>query len=308
MEQVSEPLSSSASEDSSSKPRQVETNQNAGAEKKSIITWLKSFVQRQSGTEASLRDELEEVLQDHEESGGQISEENAIIKNVLNFSEVKVSDVMTPRLDIRAISHDMALPEIISFILENEHTRLPVYRENMDDVIGFLHIKDLLKYWGDGAEFKVADVLRAIIFVPPSMKIGKLLERMKRERTHMAMVVDEYGGTDGLVTIEDLMEEIVGDIEDEHDDEEEELLRAVAEGVFEVSARIEIEELEEHLGATLRGEDEDFDTVGGYIFTRMGKVPEVGESYESEQDWKFEIISADNRKVDLVKVSRVEKQ
>lgn len=301
MEEAPSSLSGN-SEDSSSKPRQTEAGQNLGADKKTVKTWLRNLL-KPNAAETSLRDELEEVLQDHEESGGEISEENTIIKNVLNFSDVKVSDVMTPRPDIRAISHDLSLNELIAYIIENEHTRMPVYRENMDDVIGFLHIKDLLKYWGDGADFKITDILRAIIFVPPSMRLSKLLERMKRERTHMAIVIDEYGGTDGLVTIEDLMEEIVGDIEDEHDDEEDELLKAADDGSYQVNARLEVEELEEQLNISLRMEDEDFDTVGGFIFTRMGKVPEVGEIYQDETGVKFEILSADNRKIDWVKVS-----
>ena len=289
-------------EDSSSKPRQV----NSGAEKKSIITWLKKGVLRKPVPEVTLRDELEEIIQEHEESGEATPEENTIIRNVLNFSEVKVSDVMTPRPDIHAIAQDMKLPELIDYILESEHTRLPVYRDNLDDIIGFLHIKDLLKYWGDGINFQISDILRNILFVPPSMKITKLLEKMKVNRTHMAVVVDEYGGTDGLVTIEDLMEEIVGDIEDEHDEEQEELLVEVSEGVYEVSARLEVEELEAKLERVLRFDDEDYDTVGGLIFTHMGKVPTVGEVLEHVSGVRFEVLEADNRKVEKARVSTVE--
>lgn len=299
MEEVSQ-VPKDNPEDSSSKPRQV----NSGAEKRNIIAWLKKF--RKPAQEANLREELEEIIQEHEESGEATPEENTIIRNVLNFSEVKVSDVMTPRPDIHAVSKDMKLAELIEYILESEHTRLPVYRDNLDDVIGFLHIKDLLKYWGDGVNFQISDILRNILFVPPSMKITKLLEKMKLNRTHMAIVVDEYGGTDGLVTIEDLMEEIVGDIEDEHDEEQEELLLEVSEGVYEVSARLEVEELEAKLDRVLRGEDEDYDTVGGLIFTHMGKVPVVGEVLEHESGVRFEVLEADNRKVEKARVSLVE--
>lgn len=306
MEHSPEPLPSGTSEDSSSKPRQVDGAE-SNKDKKNIVQWVKKKLRRNNQPDTSLREEIQEVIEEFEGGSAADSEEREIFINVLNFNDAKVSGVMTPRLDIRAVTDQTSLPDLIAYIRENEHTRLPIYRENLDDVIGFLHIKDLLRYWGDGKNFKIADILRPIIFVPPTMKISKLLERMKLDRTHMAIVVDEYGGTDGLITIEDLVEEIVGEIEDEHDDEEETLLRTV-DGGFEVNARLEIEELEGQLQANLRAEDEDFDTVGGFIFTRMGKVPETGESYESEQGWKFEILSADNRKIEWVRVSRVEKQ
>lgn len=290
-------------DEDSSKPRQNEPQTvSSGADKKSIFSLITDAFGKKTA-EATLRDELEVIISEHEESGEATPEENIIIRNVLNFSDVKVCEVMTPRPDINSVSLDMELSVLIGHLTQSEHTRLPVYRDNMDDIVGFLHIKDLLKYWGDGANFKISDILREIIFIPPSMKITTLLEKMKLARTHMAIVIDEYGGTDGLVTIEDLMEEIVGEIEDEHDDETEVLIQEVGEGVYEVSARLEIEELEDQLNKQLREEGEDFDTVGGLIFNHMGKVPEVGEVLEHSSGVNFEVLEADNRKVERVKVS-----
>lgn len=273
-----------------------------GSSSKGFVPWFKKNILRQSPS--NLKTELEEIIQEHEDAGDTSAQENEILRNVLQFDEVKVSEVMTPRLDINAVPLDIELEELKQYVADAEHTRLPIYKENLDEVVGFLHIKDLINFWVKNGGFDLNSMVRELIYVPPTMKITDLLERMRAKRTHMAVVVDEYGGTDGLVTIEDLVEELVGEIEDEHDDEEVLTLRKINGNLYEVSARFEISKLEQELDLEIyeEGEDEDFDTIGGLIFTKMGKVPEEGEALSHKSGLIFEVVAADNRKIERVRI------
>jgi len=257
----------------------------------------------------AIEDAIEEVLEEHEDAAAQqlAPEEKNLLKNVLTFGDITVHDIMTPRTDIQAVPANISLEALKRHITLHRHTRIPVYRETLDQVEGFLHIKDLFPMIAEDQPYDLARVMRPMLFVPPSMRILDLLVRMKRPGTHMAVVVDEYGGTDGLVTLEDLFEEIVGEIQDEHDEEEgpRELTR-LREGLYDADARIRIEKLEGELGVTLASpeETEEFDTLAGMIFSQLGRVPARGEVVQHPSGLRFEIMEADARCIRRVRISR----
>jgi magnesium and cobalt transporter len=252
--------------------------------------------------------EVAELIEEHDPEGLQISEEErSILNNVLSIGESKVHNVMIPRTDIVAVECSLGLEEIKQTLINKEHTRMPVYRDSLDNVIGFMHIKDLIPFLGSGDKFSIKNVTRKILYVPPSMKVVDLLVRMRSERVHMALVLDEYGGTDGLVTMEDLMEEIVGEIEDEHDEiVQTNEIKKISEGVYEVNARVSVQDLDERLNSTFKKEDEneDYDTVGGLVFFMLGHVPEKGEEIEHPSGYLFKVIEADDRRVKKIIVSK----
>ncbi|MBL4836403.1 MAG: HlyC/CorC family transporter, partial [Kordiimonadaceae bacterium] len=199
--------------------------------------------------DVSLRESLEEAIDEHEDDTrnpvlGDVERE--ILFNVLEYGALRVDDVMVPRADIIGVPGGATYKELVSVFADAEHSRIPVFRDTLDDVLGMVHVKDVLKVVADGqanGSFRIGKIRRPVLYVPPSMKAIDLLAKMKKSRTHMAIVVDEYGGTDGLVTVEDIVEEIVGEIEDEHDDVEEPELVPLAGGGYDADARLEIEEM-----------------------------------------------------------------
>ncbi len=273
--------------------------------KGAFVNWLKSF--GRGSSEADLRESVEEVLEEHEDAGLAIDpEQREMLINILSFGELQVDDVMVPRADIIAVDIDTALPELVRTFQQAHHSRLPVFRGTLDDLAGFVHIKDVMTQWHDASNFSLAAVLRQPLIVPHSMPATALLIRMRSSRVHMALVVDEYGGADGLVTIEDVVEEIIGEIEDEHDEIDVPMLRELPGGDFEVDARLEIEELEARLGVDLLPDDEDeeVDTLGGLIFALTGRVPDKGEAIEHPAGLTFRILEADPRRVKRIQVCR----
>jgi CBS domain containing-hemolysin-like protein len=182
-----------------------------------------------------------------------------------------------------------------------------VYRETLDDILGFVHIKDIIDFWGDGRTFELRNILRQVLVVPPSMPVLDLLARMRTTHLHMAVVVDEYGGTDGLVTIEDVVEEIVGNIEDEHDTDEGPTLTDLPDGSIDADGRVEIEDLETKLGVDLLPDeiDEEVDTLGGLVFTMLGRIPEVGETIEHDCGLEIEVTDADARRIKRLRLRRI---
>lgn len=273
-----------------------------------ISNWVKSGLGIKA-SEGNLKETLEEIIEEHEEKEVYLGPEaKVMMNNILSFGELQVRDVMTPRTQIIALECSITLPELLKTMDENGHTRMPVYRKTLDDVIGFIHVKDVFKFLGeDKKEFNISEIMRDIIVIPPSMRVVDLLLKMRKSGQHLALIVDEYGGTDGLVTLEDLFEEIVGDIQDEHDDEEDERdgLIKIADNIFEANARIEIEDLEEKLGINIYDdarEDQNFDTLGGLIFTVMGRLPNSGEKMNYDERFTFEIIDADQRKINKVRI------
>jgi CBS domain containing-hemolysin-like protein len=231
-----------------------------------------------------------------------------MLKNMLSFSDLAVKDIMTPRTEIKAVEYNTTLEELKAHITLHRHTRVPVYNDTLDNVKGFIHIKDLVPLLSGASPFNMALILRDILFVPPSMKLINLLVKMRGAGVHVAMVVDEYGGTDGLVTLEDLFEEIVGDIQDEHDEDEEQeaLLAWNAQGYCDVDARMPVEKLEQQLGIRLAPVQQvsDYDTLGGLIFYQIGRVPARGEVIAHEGGARFEILSADLRRIHRIRIYR----
>lgn len=257
--------------------------------------------------EGSVRSTLEELIEEHNDPEQSINaSEKMMLTNILSFSELSISDVMIPRADIEAIDSNLTLDQVVERFKETSHSRLPVYDEGLDNVTGMFHIKDLINFWGQPDAETWQNFRREILFVPPSMSVPDLLLKMRATHIHMAAVVDEYGGIDGLVTIEDLVEEIVGDIEDEHDEQEGPLIIVAANGLMEADGRASIEELEALVEIDLLPEDEDeeVDSVGGLVFQLAGKIPARGEIISHSSGLDFEIIDADPRKVKKVRIRR----
>ncbi|MGF1552855.1 MAG: hemolysin family protein [Paracoccaceae bacterium] len=236
--------------------------------------------------------------------------ERAMVVNILRMRELRVSDVMTPRADIVAVPEDADLDTVMAAFSGGFLSRVPVYRETLDDPIGFVHLKDLALIYGVGCqtgapEFRLANHVRAALFVPPSMRIAALLQKMQGARVHMALVIDEFGGVDGLVTIEDLVEQIVGDIEDEHDEDDPTPWREEAPGVWLVNARADIAEFEEAAGTLLRPDDweEEVDTLGGLVFMLTGRVPVRAEVIAHPEGHEFQVIAADPRRIKRLRLT-----
>ncbi len=271
------------------------------AQKISLFNKIKQFFRIRP---PSLKEEVEDLIEEKHAAGEEINpEEKLMLKNVLSFTELIVNDVMIPRADIIAIEVNIGLDELKKIVKEKVHTRIPVYRKTLDDVIGFIHIKDLLLHnlWGN-ENFQVEGIIRQILFVPPSMKVIDLLKRMRLLRVHMAMVVDEYGGTTGLVTMEDLMEEIVGEIEDEHDDKENLEIKELTQNIYETSGRTKIVDIENRLAIKMETPEnmDGIDTIGGLITMILGRVPISGEVVRYGLDYEFKVIEADLRRVKKV--------
>ena len=269
--------------------------------------WLRSFLRilrRGRNGEGSVRDTLEELIEELDEADQPINDdERLLLVNILELRNRTVHDVMVPRADIVAVGADTGLSDVIDVITSEGHSRLPVCGGSLDDTIGFIHAKDVLAWRGSDSDFVPARILRRPLFVAPSMQVRELLLEMRVKRAHMALVVDEYGGVDGLVTIEDLVEEIVGEIEDEHDQNEEPSLRLFADGSLVADARTTIESLEESIGPILTDEErEDIDTLGGLVFSLAGRVPIRGELIRHPSKVEFEVLEADPRRIRRLRV------
>jgi CBS domain containing-hemolysin-like protein len=257
--------------------------------------------------ETSLREELEHALEEYEDDdagkpvkGDLTPVEREMIKNLLHFSENSADDVAVPRGEIVAISQDASFDDLVNLFVEHGHSRVPVYKDSLDTITGMIHIRDAFAILAEGRDHpaSLTDLMRQPLYVPQSMGVLDLLADMRAKRTHLAIVVDEYSGTDGLVTIEDLVEEIVGDIEDEHDDEPEAMLIACTEGCWEADARAELEEVAELVDAAFADVEEDVDTLGGLAFVLAGHVPSPGEIIMHEPSgWRLEVLDSDGRRV-----------
>lgn len=272
-------------------------------------SWLR-YNLRGKAHDSSLKEALEEVLEEHEEESTlPATEEQAMIRNVITFADKAVHEIMTPRSEIKAVEYGVTLPELKEHISQHIHTRIPVYNDTMDNMKGFIHVKDLLPHLSNDTPFNMALILRDLMFVPPSMRLINLLVKMRDAGVHMAIVVDEYGGTDGLVTLEDLFEEIVGDIQDEHDQEEQDsTLNWSSSHTCDVEATTCIEDIDKalHLSLLPEAEENEYDTLGGLIFFRLGRVPEKGEKLDITDGITCEIISADPRRIHKVKLTRIQ--
>lgn len=263
-------------------------------------------------TEPTLRESIAELMQEAAETpdpeqGGELDrQERALIANVLRLRGKQADDVMVPRADIIAMRADVTLDEALNQIRADGHSRLPVYRESLDDVIGMVHIKDVIAHVGRADAFRLEKILRRPLLVAPQVPVLDLLLQMRQARMHLALVVDEYGGIDGLVTIEDLVEEIVGDISDEHDEIEGPLVIERADGALDIDARLPVAEFEARMGPTLTDDERaaDIDTVGGLVMTLAGRVPTRSEVIGHPSGIEFRILESDARRVRRLRVRR----
>ncbi|MCX5520625.1 hemolysin family protein [Kaistia defluvii] len=268
----------------------------------------------------SLRDDIEDALDAGEADNTFSAEERRMLRNILHLREVRVDDVMIPRADILALDVDQTIGEAVAAFRDSGHSRMPVYRETLDDPIGMVHIKDLMDYMMStastegGLDLSLIDlnvglektpVVREVLFVPPSMPAATLLSTMQAKRVQMAVVIDEYGGTDGLVSLEDVVEIVFGDIEDEHDDEAPMITRE-ADGSYLADARADLDDLEATMGTRLDlgSEHDDVDTLGGVVFTLLGRIPAPGENVEVPGGLQFEILESDPRRVKRLRIRR----
>ncbi|HTK79817.1 MAG TPA: hemolysin family protein [Rhizomicrobium sp.] len=289
-------------------PSSIEQREN-GRAFSSFLKRLSYALRRRHGD--SIRESLEEVIEESERQNPELARrERMMLANLLKFGELRVDDVKVPRADIIAVDESITVCELIAKFREAQHSRLPIYRETLDDPIGLVHIKDAVglgELGPDGImrwpEVSIAQVRRDILFAPPSMPASDLLLKMQTTRIHLALVIDEYGGTDGLVSIEDLVEEIVGDIGDEHDVDEAPHLTKLADGSYEADARLDLEDFGEQTGVMLQSPDpeEDVDTLGGLVVSIIGRVPQRGEIV-SHNGFDFEVLEADPRRVKRVRL------
>ena len=253
-------------------------------------------------SEQTLRDEIEEAIDDAETErpiAGDLSPtERQMLRNLLHFGERTAGDVCVTRGDIISVPSTVTFDELVRAFADAEHSRLPVYGDSLDEVVGMIHIKDVFQAANDASRDRsIKALMREPLFIPESMGVLDLLARMRSQRIHLAIVVDEFGGTEGLVTIEDVVEEIVGEIEDEHDIEVAGMLTMLDDGVWEADARIELEELAKAVDPRLTWEEDEVDTLGGLMFLLAGHIVRPGESVCHPSGWRLESIAADSKRI-----------
>jgi len=273
--------------------------------------------------EPSLRESLEEAIDEAEDGPANTSgaadlgpEERAMVRNMLHLGEQRAGDIAVPRADMVMFDCNAGFPALVAHLRDAGHSRMPVWRGDRDEIIGMVHVKDvyarIAETFNDAVssaplhDLPIEPLLRKVLFVPAAMRLVELLAQMRSARTHMAIIIDEHGGVDGLVTIEDLMEEIVGDIEDEHDEDEAALITPTGDQSWEADARLSIEDLETTLGDTLADEEtlDEVDTLGGLVFMLAGRVPALGECVAHPTGWTFTVIDGDPRMVKRLAIGR----
>jgi len=264
-------------------------------------------------SEPTLREEIEDAIDEAEDSrpvAGDLSPaERQMLRNLLHFGEQTAGDICVTRGDIIAVPSGISFDELVRAFADAGHSRLPVYGESLDAVVGMVHIKDVFMASVDATRDRsIGALMRDPLFVPESMGVIELLARMRTQRMHLAIVVDEFGGTEGLVTIEDVVEEIVGEIEDEHDEAERGMLTMLDDGLWEADARLELEELAEAVDARLSSDKDEVDTLGGLVFLLAGHIPHKGECVTHPSGWKLEAIDSDPRRIIRVRLHAPETQ
>lgn len=269
-----------------------------GRKSSGLIDLVSRFL---SGRKRVTEEEIQELMNAGEEEGLINEEENQMIRSIFALGDTVVREIMLPRTDMACVSVDAGVKEVLDSVIACGHSRIPVYDGTVDNIIGLIYAKDLLKYWGmDASAIVLREIIRAPYFIPESKNLEELLHEFKKKRVHIAIVIDEYGGTSGLVTIEDLLEQIVGDIQDEYDLEEDWLV-VEPDGSVIVDARLPIEELKEHFDIEV--EREKFDTVGGLIFHLIGRIPATGEEVDTGSI-HMTVLGADERRISKVRIVR----
>jgi CBS domain containing-hemolysin-like protein len=285
----------------------AEDGSNGATNGGSFWSGLRNFLFGNEG-EATLRGEIEEAIESYEGEAPKLGDlspvERQMLRNLLDFGERTAGEIAVPRGDIIAVPTTTSFEALIAAFAEAEHSRLPVFEESLDKVVGMVHIKDVFALEVGGAEHPadLTGLLRAPLFVPESMGVLDLLASMRANRIHLAIVVDEFGGTEGLISIEDIVEEIVGDIEDEHDEEARGMLIPLGDGAWDADARAELEEVGETIDARLAVVEEDVDTLGGLAFVLAGHVPQQGEIVEHPSGWRLEVTDSDTRRVNRLRL------
>ncbi|MBU5615352.1 hemolysin family protein [Geomonas azotofigens] len=245
--------------------------------------------------------EIQEIMDAGEEEGVINQEENAMIRSILTLGDSMVREIMLPRMEMACVSIELEVREVLKSIIASGHSRLPVYEGTIDNIIGLIYAKDLLRYWGEPDDaIELRKLIRPPFFIPETKNLEELLHDFKKRRVHMAVVIDEYGGTAGLVTIEDLLEEIVGDIQDEYDLETERL-SVQGDGSIVADGRLPIQELEEHFDVAI--EKENFETVGGLLFHLTGRIPVAGDVIENDS-LVLTVLEADERRIAKVHIAK----
>jgi CBS domain containing-hemolysin-like protein len=278
----------------------------APAQRESWLTRFKAWLGRarkEREVEASFREAIEELIEERETEEPIAADERALIANVLQLRTLTARDVMVPRSDIDAIEIDTSVADLVKHMTASGHSRVPVYRGTLDDVLGMVHIKDVLTAIAEGRQVALRRLLRKVMFVSPAMPTMDMLIEMRAARTHMALVVDEFGGVDGLLTIEDLIEQIVGEIDDEHDETEAPKLERRPDGSLVADARASVEEFEKEIGTVLAEEErQNTDTLAGLVTWLAGHLPVRGEIIRHPSGLEFEVIEADARRVKRLRV------
>ena len=272
-------------------------------------TWKNWLIKKLLTSESTKEDILNYIAGiDDQQNINKLEDNNekSLIKNILNLDNKSVEDIMVPRAEIVSIEKNQNIREIYSIVENESHSRMPVYESNLDNVLGFLHVKDLLTTLPTN-NFKLQDVIRDILYVAPKSPILDLLKRMRSSRIHMGLVVDEFGGVDGLITIEDLVEEIVGEIEDEHDAEDNEiLLHKIDDRTILVNASYKIDDLEKFYNITINLKDEDeIDSIGGLLFYIANKVPKKDQVYKFKNLLQFKVIKASARRIESIEIKKI---
>ena len=268
---------------------------------------LKGIWRRLSGrrsNEGSISETLSDLAAQHTEDATPIDPlERALLENTLKLRRMTIEDVMVPRADIVALSAAAPLEEVVAAVEQSRHSRLPLFEKDLDRIVGMIHVKDVLAHIGKPNTPSLKDLAREVLFVSPAMLVLDLLLEMRLKRTHMALVVDEFGGIDGLATIEDLVEEIVGDIEDAHDIAEPPQLETRPDGTLVADARATLEDFEAAVGEVLTDDErEDLDTLGGLVFNLVGRVPSRGELVSHPSGLEFEVLDSDPRRLKRLRV------
>jgi len=251
----------------------------------------------------SIQGAIEESSKNGHDNSNLSNKEKTILENILTINKLKASDIMVPRVEIISASYQSNYDDLIAIINKETHSRIPIYRKDLDDVVGMVHIKDLIKFISSNSkeQFQIKDIVKNILFVPPSMPVLNILLKMQSTKLHMALVIDEHGGTDGLVTIEDLVEEIVGEIQDEHDNEEVIDIKKIDNKTFVADAKMEVSDFIKRTNMDFNSDK--VDTLGGYVFSLINRVPHKGEIIKTEdKKYVFEILDADPRKIKVLKI------
>lgn len=256
------------------------------------------------GKQSSFEESVSELIKEHHGDTSVHNEEKVILQNIVTFGDREVKDVMVPRTDIIAVPDDIKIEELKKRFIDVGHSRIPVYKESIDEIQGFIHLKDFFKILISKKKFDIKEIIRSMLFVPGTMKVTDLLSKMKESNNHIAIVLDEYGGTDGLVTIEDIVEEVVGEIHDEYEETNQmaNFISTDQDG-FIVDAKAKIEAVESRIGINFGEKSGEYDTIGGLVITCFGRIPNVGEKYSHPKGVEIEVLDADNRKVKMLKLS-----